>query len=836
MLRISLQTLRARRGSLAGAFVAIWLAVTLAYGTGLLMDGALSPPGPGRFAAAQTVVRAKPADPTLPAPMLAAGLVEGAVDDVAFPVGAWADGRRLGTEPLHAHGWSSAALAPYRLTAGRAPSGPREVVADDRLRAGTRVRVAAPGGEATYRVTGTVRAAAGAPTLFFADAVASRLSGHPGKADALAVPSGAPERVRHDVAALVAASTRPAETSPAAVLSSAATSRAADSTPVGSSPAGTRSAATARAATFPRLEALDRAHAADADAGDPRAADRATLVAIFATMGGIAGAVALFVVAGTFTLAITQRRREVAVLRALGAAPDQVRRLIAGEALIVSVVAGVLGILAGRPLADAIVSILAEHGTVPAGFGPGSSWIPLVAAFGGGILVAQVAVFAAARRAGRTRPAEALREAAIERARPGIIQLLTGLACLGGGVAMALIFKGAWALAFAILEGLLLAVGVGLLGRALLGLPAALLAYPLRRLGAAGLLAGTSLAANRWRTAALATPIVLVAMLAGIQGVVQDSGRRDTEAVTAERVTAPFVVTGRDGAPVSDDTARRLAGRRGIDGVTAVRTTEIQPDGALGEDGPYAAAAVTAHGARTLELRFSHGSLADVRGDRVAVSRVLAETGDLRPGSRFTAAGRTLHVAAIYERAAGLGEVVTAHADAPTVAVFVAGSRRALDRFAAHREGLTVLTRDEYRAGLRTASNEHAWAVWMIIGLAALFSALALINTAAMATAERRPELATIRLLGGTPGLAARTVALETLPTVLVALGAGAAIVATAVHGVPLGLSGIPLSVPVTLVATVTAGAAALGLLAALVSTHLALRASPAAAMRLRDS
>ncbi len=41
--------------------------------------------------------------------------------------------------------------------------------------------------------------------------------------------------------------------------------------------------------------------------------------------------------------------------------------------------------------------------------------------------------------------------------------------------------------------------------------------------------------------------------------------------------------------------------------------------------------------------------------------------------------------------------------------------------------------------------------MWMIIGLAALFTALALINSAAMATAERRAELATIRLLGGTP-------------------------------------------------------------------------------------
>ena len=86
MLRISWQTLRARRGSLAGAFVAIFLAVMLAYGTGLLMAGALSAPGPGRLAAADAVVRA---DPTvtvghgdaaervdvIPAPRLPAGTV-----------------------------------------------------------------------------------------------------------------------------------------------------------------------------------------------------------------------------------------------------------------------------------------------------------------------------------------------------------------------------------------------------------------------------------------------------------------------------------------------------------------------------------------------------------------------------------------------------------------------------------------------------------------------------------------------------------------------------------------------------------------------------------------
>ena len=107
-------------------------------------------------------------------------------------------------------------------------------------------------------------------------------------------------------------------------------------------------------------------------------------------------------------------------------------------------------------------------------------------------------------------------------------------------------------------------------------------------------------------------------------------------------------------------------------------------------------------------------------------------------------------MAAIYERAAGLGDVVTETATEPVNAVFVAGGRAALDRYASQRTGLEVLTRDEYRAGLRTAANEQAWAVWMIIGLATLFAALALVNTAAMTTSERRAELATIRLLGGT--------------------------------------------------------------------------------------
>src|SRR4051812_13408703 len=176
MLRISLQTLRARRATLAGAFVAIWLAVTLASATGSLMAGALGPPGAGRLAAADAVVRADPTivvghgedaegvdlvpGPRLPAATVArvaaAPGVARAVGDVAFRAGAWdARGRHLGAaraDRLMGHGWESAALTPYRLTAGHAPSAPRDVVADVRLgvRVGDVIRVVTPAGDARH--------------------------------------------------------------------------------------------------------------------------------------------------------------------------------------------------------------------------------------------------------------------------------------------------------------------------------------------------------------------------------------------------------------------------------------------------------------------------------------------------------------------------------------------------------------------------------------------------------------------------------------------------------------------------------------------------------------
>src|SRR4051794_29959755 len=143
-----------RRASLAGAFLAVLLAVTFAYASGLLMSGALQDPGAGRLAAADLVVRAEPtvelgadtSEDIVPAPLLSehavhrvAG-VEGvarATGDTSFPVGLGSVATP-GADHVTGHAWTSAALTPYRLVTGRAPRTDTEVVVDD---AGVRAHV-----------------------------------------------------------------------------------------------------------------------------------------------------------------------------------------------------------------------------------------------------------------------------------------------------------------------------------------------------------------------------------------------------------------------------------------------------------------------------------------------------------------------------------------------------------------------------------------------------------------------------------------------------------------------------------------------------------------------
>ena len=100
-----------------------------------------------------------------------------------------------------------------------------------------------------------------------------------------------------------------------------------------------------------------------------------SIISIFGTglliFAFITAFVAAFIINNVFGITIGQRLRELALMRGIGASTKQVRRLIVLEALIISLTATILGILAGFGVAKLIIAVFNASG---AGF-PSSSLV-----------------------------------------------------------------------------------------------------------------------------------------------------------------------------------------------------------------------------------------------------------------------------------------------------------------------------------------------------------------------------------------------------------------------------------------------------------------------------
>src|SRR6476661_7795820 len=133
MLRLGILSARGRLGTFTGALVALIASSVLVMAGGMTLESALrTQPPVERYAAAAAVVTGQQivgADHDVPlgerarvSSALAARLaavpgVRAAIADVSVPA-------ELGARAAVAHGWSSTALTPYVLSAGRPPAGP----------------------------------------------------------------------------------------------------------------------------------------------------------------------------------------------------------------------------------------------------------------------------------------------------------------------------------------------------------------------------------------------------------------------------------------------------------------------------------------------------------------------------------------------------------------------------------------------------------------------------------------------------------------------------------------------------------------------------------------
>ncbi|MFY1691589.1 FtsX-like permease family protein [Plantactinospora sp. WMMB782] len=819
MLSIAVQTLRMRWAAFVGTFLALTLGAGMIAAMGLEIAATLDLPdrAPQRFATAPVVVAAldpewDPArhDPGSRSLIQARGISDALAAEVGalgrtVPVRSFYAQLAGGPDDQVGHGWASAEFAPYALAAGRAPQTDTEVVVPaGGAGPGERVSVLTTGGPREYTVAGVTGPADFESAVFFTDAEAARLAP---RVEAL-VSYGDPEAVRQAVGG------------------------------------------DAEVLTGDRRGVLDPSYNADREAID----NTQTLLPITAV---VAGFVSIFLVASTFAFAVAQRRREIALLRTVGATPRQVRRMVLAEALVVGLASAVAGSALGLAAAPPLARWMVELGLAPSWFTVEVStspaiWVPLLIAFGTGLGVALLGVWAASRRAGDVRPIEALRDAAVDsrtmtsgRWLYGLLALAFGLVTIGwvavvnpGLVMVPTRYIGV--LMFPILAFALLApVVVKPIAR--------LITWPLGRLGgAAGMLVRESALTAVRRTAATAAPVLLTVGLSisllGAAATIdraKDSGRRN-------QVVADFVVTP-DGTPgVNEAVTERVRAIPGVDVLAALPTMVYARDDARLAD--YEALAVDpAALASTLTLPVDEGDPADLRDDTIVVNDDwgvgVGETVEV-----FLADGTTvpLRVVAVLNTTSGSNDVAylsTKYAGTAEYAftglarrIYVSvrdGTDPATVRsaLAAATSGLgaRAIPAEDW-LGEESSENSQASSLGMVLvlGIAIVFCFIAIVNTLVMATSDRLRDLAILRLAGATPRQVLRVFAAESLLVagvgVLLAVGASAVNLA----GLRLALGQLvgatPVSVPWGTVAVITLVSAALAVLGAVLPVRLAFR------------
>ncbi|MFJ3021030.1 FtsX-like permease family protein [Streptomyces tendae] len=819
MLTTALHTLRTRWVAFTGSFVALSLGVALLAVSGLALAATLDAPDrkPERFAAAPVVVRGQD---TLRVPTVSGERTEElarpravpdavvvrlkrlgtVVEDRSFPVRVRGGGH--GPGELVGHPWSTAAFAPYRIDAGRAPRAADEVVVTGGWAApGERVRT----DRGTLRVVGTVPGRGFEDAVFFTDARAARLA-----------PVGVQVAVDAEVSA-VRKAVRDARR---------------DSVP-GS--AGVR------------VLAGDDRRYADADPDRDREA-LTGLNALFGTAGGVTAFVSVFVVASTFAFAVDRRRREFGLLRTAGATPGQLRRTVLAEALGVGVLASAAGCVLGAYAAPRLAARVVEEGSAPAWFAIGDHTWPYHAAFWTGLAVALCGATAAACRAGRTGPVEALREASVDTR-----AMTRGRWVCGAGLLLTALVTLVLALAddpgdllhrkTYVSRPMPLIAAAALLAPVVVRPTARLLTWlPARLPGATGLLARENTVAGVRRTAAVAAPVLVTVALTGslLGAVATLNGAKAAE--VRERTAAAFVVTAPSGAGFDAATVDRLRAVPGAElSPTSPSAVYVLEDGVALIRSDARAVAGPEPLTATTRLPLAAGKVSDLDDHSIIVNeeweehtvgrRVRVWLGDGTPKTlRIAAVMHTgtgdngVYVTAANAAGAPVDRVDVALADGADGATVAAGLRGAVASV-----GGRVSSGDEWaEAASAESGGTTRTGLFLVLGIALLYTGISVVNTMLTATSDRVRDLTVLRLTGATDAQVLRLLAVESLTVAAVGtlLGLLVAGLNLAGMGAALHLLAVPAApvVPWAAVATTAGTCAALTVTASLTSATLLVR------------
>lgn len=825
--------IRQQKGTLAGMFVAVLTATMLATGLGVLIEsGSRGGVGPQRYAAVDVIVGGEQSFTTVeemtytlpervPVPVDGLSAIRalrdaaGVVADTTVPM-TWEG------SSIQAHGWSAAAITPYRISRGHAPRSADEVVVDvglaSRMELGATITLAHGGVDGEYRVVGVAESASGTePTrsahVFLTDGAASALAPRGGAGDVIGVfarPGVSPDELAREIRAEV----------PDAVT----------------------------------YTGNERGAAEFLDAG----AARGTLVAIGSSFAGTAILIALFVLASTLSLSIQRRRRDFALLRAVGSTPLQVHRLIAQEVLLVGGAGALAGVIPGYLLAGAMRFGFAQAGVIPEDFALTFGAIPALVAVATMVAASQLAAAVAARRPARINPIEALQEASTTPGRVGRGRTITGLILGTIGLlasAVPLFVPGTIAVAGPAAAALLLIVAVGLLGPGLVRIAIAIFGGPLRHLkSASALLAAANARSNSRRLAAAIIPLALGIGLGLVQVGTQSIVAAEATTQSRAGVTADVMVPG-GASGLSEDAVASIVGTPGVTAANPVALSQmIYSFVQLGDptSEQYAVQGIDPVAtASTLDLGVVAGSLESVTGeDTVALSSDAAGAAGVGVGNTISGhlgdgTALTSTVVALYTRGLGFGDVTMANhallAHTTTGLsdyVLVSTQQGEQEHVQASLEaaGFTVANRSELRAAGDGARDANSLVNLIALAVILGYIAIAVVNTLVMATGERRREFALMQLVGATRRQVRAMMRTESVMVVVFASALGVLVAAPPLVGISFGISGQLLpNVSLTESLAIVGALSFVGLIALALATRAAMRSAPIAEIGSRQ-
>jgi len=483
--------------------------------------------------------------------------------------------------------------------------------------------------------------------------------------------------------------------------------------------------------------------------------------------------VSIFIIYNTFAILVGQRTKQLGLLRSIGASGNQIRSMVLIEAVIIGVIASIVGLFGGIGVAWLLKQLFSTGGgSFPDGplrIMPRTVVVVVIV----GLVVTVVSALLPAIRASRVSPLEAVRDGG-RRERSLRFRIIAGAAVLLPGLAA--LFWGMFGsidgttprLAAIGVGAALTFVGVAMLSALFASPVAAALGMPVQGVkGVTGRLARDNASRNPQRTAATATALMIgLALITGV-AVLTESLLRSFDELLEESVAADlFVFEEAQGLPFSGVLVEQLAVLPEVDQVAGYTEVEARLNGEV----ETLAAYETETGTRVVNAGVIEGSI-ELGTDGIAVFNEKADELGLSIGDTvlieledgFTT---ELTVEALYEQDSLIGaafvvdrDVTSPHLNVDNVGFVgvilsddfeVPEARAAVEEVVAAFAQLTVQDNTEFQETQEEQIGQLQIVITGLLVLCLVVAFFGIVNTMALSILERIREIGLLRAVGMT--------------------------------------------------------------------------------------